>query len=266
MSAIVGVILGIFIVFATNAMEGDPMQALIKGDAAMIVFGGSFAALLVHVDYRSIITACKQVSWLVKPPPTDAIRLIHNMYDWAGIARSKGFLALEATADEIDDSFLKTGMNMVVSSSTYDELRDVLYQIGDVEDRENSLGGEVWEAAGGYAPTIGVLGAVMGLIHVMLNLSHPSTLGPGIATAFVATVYGVGSANIIFFPLGNRLKSIARGRSVYREIATEGLLLLTKQTSPIRLRERLENMLESRRKAGAPDDAEVDEKVVEQPA
>jgi chemotaxis protein MotA len=266
MSAIIGMVMGILIIIGANFLEGDPLQSLVKGDAFLIVFGGTFAALLVHVDYRSIITAGKQLSWLVKPPPTDTIKLIQDMYSWSGIARSKGFLALESVADEAEDQFIKTGLTMVVASAPYEDLRDVLYQIGDVEDRENSLGGEVWESAGGYAPTIGVLGAVMGLIHVMLNLSHPAGLGPGIATAFVATVYGVGSANLIFFPLGNRLKSIGGGRSVYREVATEGLLLLSKQVSPIRLRERLENMLESRRRPGLNDEANATPETAQQEA
>jgi len=257
-SAILGIILGIAVIFMTNSMEGDPLQSLFKMDAACIVFGGTFAALLVHADWRAILHAFKQVTWLVKPPSTDPVKLIQDLFEWSSLIRKSSPLALEPVAEDIDDQFLRVGLGVVISGQKLEELRDVLYQIGDVEDRENSQGGEIWEAAGGYAPTIGVLGAVLGLIHVMLRLSHPSELGSGIATAFVATVYGVGSANIIFFPLGNRLKSIAGGRTIYREIATEGLLLLSNGTSPIRLRERLENMLESRRRAGLDQDSQAD--------
>lgn len=251
MTALLGLVLGIAAVLATNMFVGDTIAALLKLDAAVIVFGGTAAALLVHATPRAILNAGRQFVWLIKPPSTDSIKLIQDIFEWSKIVRKSGFLALEPVAEELSDPFLKVGLDMLVSGKGTDELRDVLYQVGDVEDRENMQGGEVWEAAGGYAPTIGVLGAVLGLIHVMLRLSHPSELGGGIATAFVATVYGVGSANLMFFPLGNRLKSIAGSRTIYREIATEGILLLSNQNmNPLRLRERLENMLESRRRAG----------------
>lgn len=256
MSAIFGILMGIGVIFLTNNLEGDPFQALFKLDAACVVFGGTIAALLVHADWRAIVNAVKQLRWLVRPPTTDPIKLIKDVCTWAQTARKNSLLALDAEAREMTDKFIRVGLEMVVSGSEYEDLRDVLYQIGDVEDRENMQGGEIWEAAGGYAPTIGVLGAVLGLIHVMLRLDHPSDLGPGIATAFVATVYGVGSANAMFFPLGNRLKAVAGARTVYREIATEGLLLLAQNKSPLVIRERLENMLESRRRVGNAEDAQ----------
>lgn len=252
MFAIVGIILGIVVVLGTNQLEGDPISALLKGGAAVIVFGGTLSALLVHCGPRDIISATKRLSWLVKPPNTDTGKFIEDISEWSSINRSRGILALEEVADNLDDRFIKTGLTMIVNNQPFDDLRDTLFLVGDVEDREFAVAGEVWEAAGGYAPTIGVLGAVLGLIHVMINLNHPSTLGIGIATAFVATVYGVGSANLIFFPLGSRLKAIAGGRTVYREIAIEGLLLLRKGSSPLIIRERLENLLESRRHSTRP--------------
>ncbi|TMV87233.1 flagellar motor protein [Thioclava sp. BHET1] len=251
MSAILGIILGITVILLTGVMEGDPLMSLFKLDAACIVFGGSFSAVLVHAEFRAIINAIKQVRWLVKPPPTDSVALIRDLHNWAGQMRTSSALALEAASEEVSDQFLKVGLGLIVAGQSFEEVRDVLYTVGDIEDRENAEGGAIWEALGGYAPTIGVLGAVMGLIHVMLRLDHPDELGDGIATAFVATIYGVGGANLIFFPLGNRLKAIAGGRTTYREIAIEGLLQLAKgNANPIRLRERLENMLESRRRSG----------------
>jgi chemotaxis protein MotA len=186
------------------------------------------------------------------------VQLIQDMYDWSTLMRNSSALALEDAAEETSDQFLKIGLEQIVAGQSHDDVRDVLYKLGDIEDRENTEGANVWEAAGGYAPTVGILGAVLGLIHVMLRLDHPSELGGGIATAFVATIYGVGAANLVFFPLGNRLKAIAGGRTTYREIATEGLLQLSKgNANPIRLRERLENMLESRRRAGLDHNADA---------
>lgn len=251
MSAILGVILGLSTIVLASQLEGDPLMSLLKMNAALIVFGGSFAALLVHAEWRAIVSAFKQVAWLVRPPPTDSVQLIQDMFEWSSLMRGSSALALEDAAEQTGDQFLKVGLGLIVAGQNQDDVRDVLYKLGDIEDRENAEGGNVWEAAGGYAPTVGILGAVIGLIHVMLRLDHPEELGSGIATAFVATVYGVGAANLIFFPLGNRLKSIAGGRTTYREIATEGLLQLAKgNANPIRLRERLENMLESRRRSG----------------
>ncbi len=247
MSSILGIFLGIMVIFGANYISGDAPQALLKLDAAMIVFGGTTCALLVHEDLSTLRNAIKHVSWLVKPPKTDSLELIDEMTKWAEIVR-KNPLALEAATEEVDDHFLRVGVDGVVLRTPAEELRSLLYLTSDAEDRSFLTSGSVWEAAGGYAPTIGVLGAVLGLIHVMLRLSHPSELGGGIATAFVATVYGVGSANLIFFPLGNRLKKIAGGRSVFREIAVEGFIMLARQEMPSRMRMRLENMLEERRK------------------
>lgn len=261
MSAILGTVLGLIIIFMTNQLEGDPVSALLKADAAMIVFGGTGAALLVHADWRAIVTAVKQIGWLVRPPSTDPIKLIKDVVEWAKQVRAANGSTnlLQDVADDENDLFIKVALEMIASGKKVKEVRDTLYQIGDVEDRENMQGGEIWEAAGGYAPTIGVLGAVMGLIHVMLRLDHPSGLGPGIATAFVATVYGVGSANLFFIPLGNRLKAIAGARTVYREIATEGLILLAQKSSPLVIGEKMENLLESRRRNGLRNDEAVEE-------
>jgi chemotaxis protein MotA len=241
-------VLGVAVVLATNHLEGDPASTLMNAGAAVIVYGGTFAALLVHFRPRDITSSVKRLSWLIRPPNTDTVRFIEDITEWSNISRSRGVLALEEVADNLNDRFVKNGLTMIVNNQPFEEVRNTLFLIGELEDREYDVAGNVWEAAGGYAPTIGVLGAVLGLIHVMINLDHPGSLGIGIATAFVATVYGVGTANLIFFPLGSRLKAIAGGRTVYRDIALEGLLLLWKGASPLIIRERLESLLESRRR------------------
>jgi chemotaxis protein MotA len=249
MSAILGLIFGIVVVFFANYMEGDPYQALLSMDGAMIVFGGTFCAMLTHAGLSDLMTAVKYLRWLMKPPRVHAAGFISQVAEWSDIVRKKSVLSLQDTAESLEDRFLKIGLQTIIDGKKFDELRDMLYLVGDVEDREYAIAGEIWEAAGGYAPTIGVLGAVLGLIHVMRNLNHPSSLGGGIAVAFIATVYGVGSANLILIPLGARMKKIAGMRAVFREIATEGLLLLSKGIGPIAIRATLENLLESRRGA-----------------
>lgn len=250
MTAIIGCVLALAALFGANLMEGNGLAALIKLDAAIIVFGGTGAALLIHADINAIKNAFRHLVWLLKPPNTDPIQLIENLQEWGTAVRAgNGFLALQETVDSQEDRFLKIGLEALLKNTPPDDMRDVLFRVGDVEDREFFQSGEIWEAAGGYAPTIGVLGAVLGLIHVMLRLNHPSELGGGIATAFVATVYGVGSANLLFLPLGHRLKAIAGARAVYREIAIEGIIMLRAKVNPRRIRDVLEQMLESRRLA-----------------
>lgn len=247
MSAILGVLLSFCVVILANYMEGDPFQALLSIEGAMIVFGGSTCAMLTHAGLGDLLTSLKYLKWLFRPPRVNSVAFINKASLWADIIRKRNLLALQETVDTLDDRFLKIGLQTLVDGKKYEELREMLFQVGDVEDREYAVAGEFWEAMGGYAPTLGVLGAVLGLIHVMRNLDHPSSLGGGIAVAFVATIYGVGSANLILIPLGSRMKKIAGMRTVYREIATEGLLLLCKGASPITIRGTLENLLESRR-------------------
>jgi chemotaxis protein MotA len=247
-TAVIGVIAGVVILFLANALEGDPAIVLLKSGAAMIVFGGTFAAMLVDSGLANLVAAVRGLLWLVKPPRTDPCAFIEDITDWSRTARGKGPLALEPIADEVPDRFIKLGLRNIIDGRSYDEMRDTLFLVGEVEDREYEVRGQVWEAAGGYAPTIGVLGAVLGLIHVMLNLNRPDLLGTGIATAFVATVYGVGGANLIFLPLGARLKSIAKARTTFREMVIEGMLLMKKEAGPMVIRDRLESLLESRRK------------------
>jgi chemotaxis protein MotA len=248
MTAIIGVFAGVAIVFLANGMEGDPAVVLLKSGAALIVFGGTFSALLVDCGFANMIAGGRALFWLVKPPRTDPCVFIEDITEWSRTSRGKGALALEPIIEDVADRFIKLGLRNIVDGRTYEELRDSLYLVGEVEDREYEVAGQVWEAAGGYAPTIGVLGAVIGLIHVMLNLNNPGSLGTGIATAFVATVYGVGGANLVFLPLAARLKSIAKGRATFREMVIEGLLLMRKEAGPMVIRDRLESLLESRRR------------------
>lgn len=257
MTAILGVIAGVAIVFMANALEGDPSVVLLKSGAAMIVFGGTFAALLVDCGLANLFAATRGLVWLVKPPKTDPCKFIEEITEWSRTARGKGALALEPIIEEVTDPFIKLGLRNIVDGRSYEDLRDTLYLVGEVEDREHEVGGQVWEAAGGYAPTIGVLGAVLGLIHVMLNLNNPGSLGTGIATAFVATVYGVGCANLVFLPLGARLKAIAKARMTFRELVIEGILLMKKEAGPMVIRDRLESLLESRRRVRKETEAPV---------
>ena len=256
MTAFIGIILGVLVVLMANHAEGDSPDVLLKTGAAIIVFGGTFAALLVHGGARRLLGAVKALRFLIKPPATDSWKFLNDVCQWADVARKNGIISLEAEADQLTDRYLKIGLSMMVNNEPYERVRETLFMAGDVEDRDGESAAELWEAAGGYAPTIGVLGAVLGLINVMLHLDHPSELGPGIATAFVATVYGLFSANVVFIPVGARLKTIAASRAAFREVAMEGMLMLSRQESPLRIRTFLEHLLDPRRKGGGDEERE----------
>jgi chemotaxis protein MotA len=170
--------------------------------------------------------------WVVLPPPSDLPVVIAQITGWAADARRDGILALENHLPGIEDAFIRNGVQMLVDGFEPERIREAL-EVETVAWEERQRGAaRVWEAAGGYAPTIGILGAVLGLIHVMENLSDPAKLGSGIAVAFVATVYGVGTANLLFLPIASKLKTLI-GREVRRrEIVADGVLGVANGENP----------------------------------
>jgi len=163
--------------------------------------------------------------------------------DWSHISRREGLLALEPYAEAITDSLAKRGLQLLVDGSDPEKLREAIeVEMVAFEDLQRQAA-RVWEAAGGYAPTIGILGAVLGLIHVMENLSDPARLGSGIAVAFVATVYGVGLANLVFLPIANKLKAIIAQQAVMSEILVDGLVAIANGENPRIIETRLQGYI-----------------------
>ena len=162
---------------------------------------------------------------------------------WSHVARKEGLLALETKIQEVDDPFIARGLQLLVDGAEPDGLKDVLeVEIGAYEARLK-LAAKIWESAGGYAPTIGILGAVMGLIHVMENLSDPAKLGSGIAVAFVATIYGVGAANLIFLPVAKKLMACIQQLVTLREMYVDGLVGIANGDNPRIIESRLQGYL-----------------------
>ena len=170
--------------------------------------------------------------WVMLPPPFDAEAVIAQMGEWAGMARRDGMLALENQLPGVEDPYTRGGLQMLVDGFEPERIREALEVEAVAWEERLRAAAKVWDAAGGYAPTIGILGAVLGLIHVMENLSDPSKLGGGIAVAFVATVYGVGTANLLFLPIANKLKSLIARQSRLREIIADGLLGIANGENP----------------------------------
>jgi chemotaxis protein MotA len=229
---VIGVIVAIGLVLGGHGLEGGRLQSLLQGAAAVIVFGGTIGAVLVSFPLRDLRHAMASLRHLLVddgPPPAGVVALIGR---FAARARKEGLLALEDDADRVTDPFLKRALALAIDGTSSSTLRTLLEDEIATREENEEVPARVFEAAGGYAPTVGILGAVLGLIHVMENLADPSNLGSGIAVAFVATVYGVGSANLIFLPIASRFRARAQHNARRREAVLEGVLAIQEGLNP----------------------------------
>jgi chemotaxis protein MotA len=179
------------------------------------------------------------------PPKDDREDLVKTIVEWLRIARRQFILALDPVAEQQSDPFIRQGLRLVVDGIDAAQIRVVLEAMIATQEHEEMLASEIYEAMGGYAPTVGILGAVMGLITVMSHLEDPTKLGSGIATAFVATVYGVGAANLICLPIGNKLKVLVRRRMRRLEMITEGMIGIAVMEQPLQFEMRLRSLLDA---------------------
>lgn len=224
--------LGVGIVVLAQMMEGGSPRSLLQGPAALIVFGGTSAAVLVSHSPREVLRAIHAVAETFRRIPDDTGALITRLVAIAGRAYRKGLLALEADLGETDTPMLRDGLTLIVDGVEIETLREMVAADRRARDADEELPARVFEAAAGYAPTLGILGAVLGLIEVMQHLTEPAALGSGIAVAFVATVYGVGAANLIFLPLAARLRERAAISSRRRDLVAEALFAIHARTNP----------------------------------
>ncbi len=239
LATIGGIILAIGMILAGQALEGGHVGSILQGTAALIVFGGTIGATMVAFPMKDFMRGVKMFKAAFTEKAVDLNGLIKQIVELAGIARRDGVLALEGRLGSIEDPFLRKALQFIVDGVDAGVARSALETQIEAEFEENSVGAKIYESAGGFAPTVGILGAVLGLIHVMENLNDPSKLGGGIATAFVATVYGVGIANLIFLPVAAKLKrklGIERDR---KTMIAEGVLAIQEGLNPRVLEERL---------------------------
>lgn len=240
---LIGLALGIAAIFGGQLLEGGELSSIIQLTAAVIVFGGTIGAVLVNYPFSVVVLAVSLARQAIFNNKNNAKKIIEKIIGFAWLTRREGLLVLENRVKEIDDQFFKKGLQLVVDGRMPEEIREIL-EIDMIQDEERKLlSAKVFESAGGYAPTIGILGAVLGLIHVMENLAEPAKLGEGIAVAFVATVYGVGSANLLWLPVAGKLKVKIKEESLNKELIKEGLASLAGGENPVIIRERLEGFL-----------------------
>jgi chemotaxis protein MotA len=238
--SLLGLLLGVIAIVGGQVLEGGSIGSLVQPTAFLIVIGGTLGAVMLQSSPRTFFLGMRMVRWVFSPPRLRPADLIRQVVQWSHVARKEGLLALEAQIPNVPDPFVRRGLQLLVDGAEPDGLRDVMeVEIGTYE-AQMRLAARVWESAGGYAPTIGILGAVMGLIHVMENLSDPARLGSGIAVAFVATIYGVGSANLIFLPIAKKLMAIVHQLALVREMYVDGLVGIANGDNPRMIESRLQ--------------------------
>jgi chemotaxis protein MotA len=240
---IVGLVMSIGAILVGNIMEGGHTSSLVQPTAFLIVFGGTVGAVMVQTPLQTFLLALRTVVWVVLPPAGPAPDCIEKVVRWSQVARKEGLLGLESIIETETDDFSKKGLQLLVDGNEPETIRGILeVQLTNFEHNYNQVA-KVYEGLGGYCPTVGIIGAVMGLIHVMANLSDPSKLGSGIAVAFVATIYGVGLANLIFLPFAGKLKACAHGQTQVQEMILEGIISISQGENPRSIESRLQSFL-----------------------
>lgn len=242
-ASIIGLVLGIGAVLGGQALEGGHLGSIMQITAFVIVIGGTFGAVFLSYPFKQVIAALKGIKSIIKEPPQNAEEIIKQITQYANKARKEGILSLEKEIKNIDNAFLKKALTMAVDGLEPHLIREAMETELEYLDEHGKISSKIFKSAGGYAPTIGILGAVLGLIHVMENLNDPSKLGAGIAVAFVATVYGVGSANLLFLPIATKLEVRHRNEMILREMMLEGVISVSNGENPRLIEEKLRSYL-----------------------
>ena len=254
--SVFGLILGIGSILLGQFLDGGHLGTLVNGPAALIVLGGTFGAVMLQSPANIFLRGLRIFPWIFFPPRFHTEETIARIVDWSNIARKEGLLGLEIVAEEEEDLFARKGLELLVDGSEPEVMRSIMELEIDAKDSFDTLACKIYESMGGFSPTIGIIGAVMGLIHVMGNLWDPSKLGSGIAVAFVATIYGVGAANLLFIPIATKLKTLVSNEVTYRDMIVEGLVSIAEGENPRNIQRKLEGYLD-KTKANAGDEGRL---------
>ena len=231
--ALAGVVGGLLI-------DGGKIREITQLTAALIVLGGTTGAVMFATPFRTLKGAIGRLAGVFLDSSPDLERVVEEVIGYATKARKQGLVSLEDAANAVEDPFLRKALNLAVDGADLQEIRSILQLEIDIEERDREAEAKVFESAGGFAPTIGIIGAVLGLMQVMKNLANIEEVGRGIAGSFVATVYGVGSANLFFLPAANKIKARAQAHLRRKELILEGVLGIVEGLNPKLIRARLE--------------------------
>jgi chemotaxis protein MotA len=230
--SIVGLILAAIAILLGAVLKGAGLHALVSAAAFMIVVVGTIAAICVQTPMDVMRRAITMFPWIIRPPFHEPAQMIKKIIEWSYIARRQGLLGLESMIEFEPDPFLRRGLQLVVDGSEPDIIRTTLEFDMHAREAADTRAAKVFEGMGVYSPTLGIIGAVLGLMAVMQNLDDPSKLGHGIAAAFTATVYGIGLANLFFLPVANKLKVAVQARTHLDEMQMEGLIGIAQGENP----------------------------------
>ena len=240
-------ILGIIIAFAAliggNYLEGGAWHLLINYPAALIVFGGTIGAAIIQTPKNILLRALGLFKWMLSPPQFQQKKTIKQIVNWSNIARKRGLLGLDNIVGSEKDPFIKKGLQMLVDGVPPEKIRGILEQDIELLRQHDSNAAGFFESMGGYAPTVGIIGAVIGLIHVMGHIGNPEELGPALAIAFVATLYGVALANLFCLPIANKLRSHVERVAIWQKLLVDGMIAIADGENPKNIEAKLSGYL-----------------------
>ena len=225
-------------------LKGAGLMALVSSAAFMIVIVGTVGAICMQTPLRIMRRALHILPWVLKPPLQHPEAVVRKMLEWSNVARKQGLLALEPMVNREKDEFTRKALQLVVDGSEPDTIRGIMEVELETRERTDYMGARVFEGMGVYAPTLGIIGAVLGLMAVLQNLADPSKLGHGIAAAFTATIYGIGLANLFFLPVAAKLKTIVQAQSQFREMIIEGMLSIAQGENPRSIESKLQGFFQ----------------------
>lgn len=240
MIALAGLLLAWFAVFGGHLLEGGQAGSLSNASAALIVLGGTLAAGMIQADFKTWKIAWRLFPVIFWRDKLDGHLVITKITRWCQLSRKQGPLSLDPESAKEPDVYLRLGLQLIVDGSEPKRIQHSLNVVTEARENEWLRAADFFETLGGYAPTMGIIGAVLGLIQVMTQIDDPQAIGLGIATAFVATIYGVGLANLFFLPVAGRLRADAQNRSQFEEMLLDGILAIQEGENPRLLARRLQ--------------------------
>ncbi|MGH8176251.1 MAG: flagellar motor protein [Steroidobacter sp.] len=241
--SLIGIVLAFCAVLIGAVLKGAGITALLSGAAFMIVVVGTAAAICLQTPLSVMKRAMRILPWVFRPPSVQRAELIRKMVEWSNTARKQGLLGLESIIDKEPDDFVRKGLQLVVDGSEPEVIRSILEVDMYIREQADTRAAKVFEGMGVYSPTLGIIGAVLGLMAVMQNLADPSKLGQGIAAAFVATIYGIGLANLFFLPAASKLRVAIQGLNEGREMVVEGMISIAQGENPRSIESKLQGYL-----------------------
>lgn len=238
--SLIGLVLAFCAVIGGSVIKGADLAGMVSGEAFLVVVMGTIAATLVQTPMPVVKHALSIVRWVFKPPKINPEDTVGKLVEWSNVARKQGLLGLEPHVESEADDFVRKGLQMLVDGTEPEVIRNILEVELDAREERDLQGAKMFESMGVYAPTLGIIGAVIGLMAVMRNLAEPDKLGEGIASAFVATIYGIGTANLMFLPMSAKLKNRVARQTRLREMVIEGLISIAEGENPRNIESKLQ--------------------------